>query len=234
MERFIAWDLFQESAVRSSVAGKKPVSAVLRKLYALDRREERASRDADAFVSSRGIRKGRKHFSLSGSRAFSPSSRSGTTGGSRARRRETPRAKSERGAARLFESVEETGSDGASGEARDLSFVYAATGVSRRARAFRPAWQRPQLPKLKYRYVIFYPEPSRIFAITGKSSETPEITLYPYGTPTRQRRVVTSTRRPKRASRDRDRNRNPHRGRNEARGHRDHVPNVEDVRRTCS
>ncbi|HPL91964.1 MAG TPA: PD-(D/E)XK nuclease family protein, partial [Treponemataceae bacterium] len=34
-DRFIAWDRFKETAVRSAVAGRQPVSGRLRKLYAL-------------------------------------------------------------------------------------------------------------------------------------------------------------------------------------------------------
>lgn len=34
--RFIAWDRFKEEAVKANVAGKTPVSAILRKLYVLD------------------------------------------------------------------------------------------------------------------------------------------------------------------------------------------------------
>lgn len=35
-DRFIAWDRFKEQAVQASVAGRRPVSAVIRKLYALE------------------------------------------------------------------------------------------------------------------------------------------------------------------------------------------------------
>ena len=46
-ERFIAWDRFKEDAVKASVAGKSPVSALLRKLYALDF----TRRNAQSFIS---------------------------------------------------------------------------------------------------------------------------------------------------------------------------------------
>ncbi len=42
-DRFIAWDRFKETAVRSTVAGKQPVSGRLRKLYALSFAKRNAS-----------------------------------------------------------------------------------------------------------------------------------------------------------------------------------------------
>jgi len=49
--RFIAWDRFKEQAVQATVAGKKPVSAVIRKLYALKLAERNASGDNRLFTA---------------------------------------------------------------------------------------------------------------------------------------------------------------------------------------
>lgn len=48
--KFIAWDRFKEEAVKASVAGKTPVSAILRKLYALDF----TKRNSEAVLSQTG------------------------------------------------------------------------------------------------------------------------------------------------------------------------------------
>jgi len=49
--RFIAWDRFKEQAVQATVAGKKPVSAVLRKLYALKLAARNAASQPPLFSS---------------------------------------------------------------------------------------------------------------------------------------------------------------------------------------
>jgi len=49
--RFIAWDRFKEQAVQATVAGKKPVSAVIRKLYALKLAKRNAAEPLPLFSS---------------------------------------------------------------------------------------------------------------------------------------------------------------------------------------
>jgi len=143
--RFIAWDRFKERAVQASVAGKEPVSATIRKLYALDlARRNRESREP-IFASIIPAA-----FAESGA-AFAPwiakilpslallERKRRTAGTSRAA--------------------------GADGEDRDLALLKADYARFLDAEElFEPSWQIPPLKDTGDRFIIFFPEAIEDFA----------------------------------------------------------------------
>lgn len=143
--RFIAWDRFKERAVQSSVAGKEPVSATIRKLYALDlARRNRESRVPmfDSIIPAA--------FAESGN-AFAPWI-----------------AKILPSLALLERKRHTTGTSrkaGSDGEDRDLALLKTDYTRFLDAEAlFEPSWQIPPLKDTGDRFIIFFPEAIEDFA----------------------------------------------------------------------
>ncbi|HPS43238.1 MAG TPA: PD-(D/E)XK nuclease family protein [Treponemataceae bacterium] len=143
--RFIAWDRFKERAVQSSVAGKEPVSAIVRKLYALDlARRNRESRVPmfDSIIPAA--------FAESGD-AFAPWI-----------------AKILPSLALLERKRRAAGTsreEGADGEDRDLALLKADYARFLDAESlFEPSWQIPPLKDAGDRFIIFFPEAIEDFA----------------------------------------------------------------------
>lgn len=134
--RFIAWDRFKEHAVQSTVAGKKPVTAVLRKLYALELAERNSISGAPLFRSLIPVK-----FAQDGA-IFA------------------------NWIARLLSQLavwEITSNRSTSytkdDEDNDLSLLKADYGQFLETNLlFEPSWQRPPLKNTGNRYFIFFPE----------------------------------------------------------------------------
>jgi len=136
--RFVAWDRFKEEAVRATVAGKSPVSSVLRKLYALKLTERNrdsgtpllsslvpAAHAADGELFAGWIARLLPQLALWESRNL-------------------------RAAGRRKES---------DAEDADLAFLKADYGAFLERNAlFEPSWQKPPLRDTGFRYIIFFTE----------------------------------------------------------------------------
>lgn len=143
--RFIAWDRFKERAVQASVAGKQPVSAILRKLYALGlarRNRESAEPLFTALIP--------EAFAESGA-VFAPW----------IARILPSLALLERKRRMAGKSTHATGD----GEDKDLSSLKADYSLFLDANSlFEPSWQMPPLRDTGDRFVIFFPEAIEDFA----------------------------------------------------------------------
>jgi RecB family exonuclease len=191
-ERFIAWDRFKEYAVRSTVADKTPVSAVIRKLYALNL-AERNARGNEPMLSAIIPAKYAK-----GGTIFAPwiarilpqlalwkRRQEGASGNDAGKARRRSHARTEEPELDFFgydDGARDAASRDARGsadEARDLSLIHDDYRKFLDAHAlFEPAWQRPPLPKTKFRYIIFYPELIEDFCDYEEIiRKTPEITV---------------------------------------------------------
>lgn len=137
--RFIAWDRFKERAVQASVAGKQPVTAILRKLYALDlarRNRESAEPLFTALIPA--------SFADSGA-VFAPW----------IARILPSLALLERKRRAAGNSTEKTGD----GEDKDLAALGADYSLFLDANSlFEPSWQMPPLRDTGDRFVVFFPE----------------------------------------------------------------------------
>jgi len=134
-ERFIAWDRFKEEAIQSSVGGKAPVSAVVRRLYALDVARRNAAAERPLLRSLIP-----EDHAASGSR-FAP------------------------WVARILPSLALWESRRGRRPARDddedadLAFLAADYGRFLDDNAlFEPAWQRPPFRDAGKKYLVFFPE----------------------------------------------------------------------------
>ena len=136
--RFIAWDRFKERAVQATVAGKTPVSAILRQLYALDL--ARRNRESPAPLFSSLIP---PDYAETGA-AFAPWIA-----------RVLPSlALLERKRARSSRATKD-----ADGEDRDLVALKEDYSRFLEANAlFEPSWQLPPLVDSGERFVVFFPE----------------------------------------------------------------------------
>ncbi len=137
--RFIAWDRFKERAVQASVAGKQPVTAILRKLYALDlarRNRESAEPLFTALIP--------EAFAESGA-VFAPW----------IARILPSLALLERKRRVAGKSTDATGD----GEDKDLASLKADYSLFLDANSlFEPSWQMPPLRDTGDRFVVFFPE----------------------------------------------------------------------------
>ena len=131
-DRFIAWDRFKETAVRSAVAGRQPVSGRLRKLYALSFAKRNAA-TAKPLVTELIP----EAYADSG-QLFAPWIAGILP------------------SLALWEQKDPMAEDA---ETRDLRFLkqdYTAFLESRNL--FEPAWQKPPLVDTGKRYILFFPE----------------------------------------------------------------------------
>lgn len=136
VRRFIAWDRFKEQAVQATVAGKRPVTAVLRKLYALELAERNRTCKPPLFTS------------------LIPAmyAAEGTVFAS--------------WIARLLPQLEmwsqKTGrAHGWSPDSEDADLRFLQTDYQRFLETnllFEPSWQKPPLADKGERYFIFFPE----------------------------------------------------------------------------
>lgn len=134
-ERFIAWDRFKEEAIQASVGGKAPVSAVVRRLYALDlaRRNAAAERPILRSLIPEDHAEGGSRFAPWVARIL-PSLALWKT-----RRDHRP----------ARDDDEDT----------DLAFLAADYGRFLDDNAlFEPAWQRPPFKDVGKKYLVFFPE----------------------------------------------------------------------------
>jgi hypothetical protein len=134
--RFIAWDRFKERAVQATVAGKTPVSAILRQLYALDL--ARRNREAATPIFSSLIPPAYADTSA----AFAPWIARVLPSLALLERRRSRSSRAER-----------------DGEDRDL--VALKDDYARFLEAnslFEPSWQLPPLVDSGERFVVFFPE----------------------------------------------------------------------------
>ncbi len=142
-ERFIAWDRFKETAARESVAGKSPVSSVVRKLYALALAERNAKAGEPLL---REIIP--EDYAKTGSVFASWIARALPQLGAWERK--------SRGSGRGRTTTP---------EAADLKFLKADYGAFLETHAlFEPSWQAPRIKGDGNRYVIFFPETIEDFA----------------------------------------------------------------------
>ncbi|MDR2070764.1 MAG: PD-(D/E)XK nuclease family protein [Treponema sp.] len=153
MNRFLAWDRFKEGLIRSEAQDKEPVSAILRKLFALDL----VGRNAEA------LRRGN----------------AGTEDAGLPFRALIPPAFAEDGAVfapriagmlpslKLFGLRLEAAGAAYKQDDEDRDFMvlekeYAAFLEKRRL--FEPSWERPPLKDREHHYYIFFPEAIEDFA----------------------------------------------------------------------
>ena len=148
-DRFVAWDRFKEEALRENVGPLKPVSSIVRKLYALDlaRRNGKSEKPFLSEVIPTAYAEDGERFSPWISRmlpSLSPW---------RGSAREPGRGDANSRAA------DNAGTRTDDGEDRDLGLIaddYEA--FLSRHRLFEPAWQKPPIPDRGRRYVIFFPD----------------------------------------------------------------------------
>ncbi len=134
--RFIAWDRFKEQAIQATVAGKKPVSAVIRKLYALKLATRNAATQPPLFSSLIP-----EDFAEDGHIFAS-------------------------WMARLLPQMEmwerkTAERHGYAGDAEDTDLAFLKADYRKFLDAhnlFEPSWQRPPLVDSGDRYFIFFPE----------------------------------------------------------------------------
>lgn len=138
-ERFVAWDRFKEEAVQANVAGKSPVSSVLRKLYALELAERNRMAEKPFFSSLIP-----PNHAESGSIFASWIARILPQLGVWERKKEKAGNK---------------GGMSEDGEVKDLAFLKKDYGAFLDSHElFEPAWQSPPLRDTGKRYIIFFPE----------------------------------------------------------------------------
>ncbi len=158
-DRFIAWDRFKENALRANVGSLKPVSSVVRKLYALDlaRRNAGANGPILTDVIPRAYAESGERFAPWISRMLPSLS---------------PWRSPARDAARGTGRDDMNGRDG---EDRDLAAIaddYEA--FLSRHRLFEPSWQKPPLRDEGLEYVIFFPDAIEDFSeYSAIVSQTP-------------------------------------------------------------
>jgi len=135
-ERFIAWDRFKESAVQASVAGKSPVSAAIRKMYALNLASRNANSRQPLVTDVIPL----AHSASGG--VFAPWIA-----------RILPQL------ALWNRKLNKSRSGARSAEESDLLFIYQDySSFLERNALFEPAWQRPPLKDTGKKYVVFYVE----------------------------------------------------------------------------
>lgn len=134
-QRFVAWDRFKEEAVQATVAGKSPVSSVIRKMYALDLAKRNAAEPLfDALIPLGHASEG-AIFAPWIARVLP--------------QLEIWERKSTKGRVRADDDAE-------SNDLAKLKNDYAQFLEAHKL--FEPSWQRPPLRDTGKRYVIFFPE----------------------------------------------------------------------------
>ena len=145
-QRFIAWDRFKEEAVQATVAGKSPVSSVIRKMYS----QNLAKRNAAAPLFTSLIPRGHSDEGA----IFAPWIARVLP------QLEIWERKSSKGRS-ASGGVNKTAADGVTGddESNDLAKLkYDYAQFLEAHKLFEPSWQRPPLRDTGKRYVILFPE----------------------------------------------------------------------------
>ncbi len=138
-DRFIAWDRFKEDALRASVSSLRPVSSIVRKLYALDLARRNAAAKAPLLsdvIPAQFAESGEK-FSPWISRML-PSLSPWRASGNR-----------------------ERGGDARAKDSEDRDLAYIADDYESflsRHGLFEPAWQKPPILDRGRTYLVFFPD----------------------------------------------------------------------------
>lgn len=152
--RFVAWDHFKEEAVQATVAGKSPVSSVIRKMYALDLVKRNAADPLFAELIPRE-HSGESAIFAPWIARILPQLEIWERKATKARGAERTDGRPDNRPSARGESGDESGNS----ESRDLAALkddYARFLEAHKL--FEPSWQRPPLRDTGKRYVIFFPE----------------------------------------------------------------------------
>jgi hypothetical protein len=157
MERFIAWDRFKESCIRTEIEGLKPVNDVHRNIFAVNLAERNAERQMFTALIPQKYSKDGNIFARNIARIL-------------------PLLRLWR---ESYERVRKTGfADGGASDAEDNDFLMLEEEYKNFLsghKLFESAWERPPFKETENEYFIFYPELIEDFTEHERLLDSPNI-----------------------------------------------------------